>query len=79
MPRRVDFGFCMPSVSLRNDIGMSSEFHFSKNGGVLQALRVQFENPSQLCLVTDVNTELIFIINDRVTAYFLIIKEIRGH
>lgn len=79
MPRKVDFGLCMPSVSLRNDIGMSSEFHFSKNGGVLQALRVQFENPSQLCLVTDINTELIFIINDRVTAYFLIIKEIRGH
>lgn len=41
MPRRVDFGLCMPSVFLRNGIGMSSEFHFSKNGGVLQALRVQ--------------------------------------
>lgn len=79
MPRRVDFGLCMPSAFLRNGIGMSSEFLFSKNGGVLQALRVQFENPSQLCLVTDVNTELIFIIKDRVTAYFLIIKEIRGH
>ena len=79
MPRRGDFGLCMPSVFLRNGIGMPSEFHFSKNGGVLQALRVQFENPSQLCRVTDVNTELIFIINDRVTAYFLIIKEIRGH
>lgn len=79
MPRRVDFGLCMPSAFLRNDIGMPSEFHFSKNGGGLHALRVQFENPSQLCLVTDVNTKLIFIINDRVTAYFLIIKEIRGH
>lgn len=79
MPRRVDFGLCMPSVFLRNDIGMSSEFHFSKNGGVLQALRVQFENPSQLCRVTAVNTKLMFIINDQITAYFLIIKEIRGH
>lgn len=79
MPRRVDFGLCMPSVFLRNGIGMPSEFHFSKNGGVLQALRVQFENLSQVYRITDVNTELMFIINDRVTAYFLIIKEIRGH
>lgn len=79
MPRRVDFGLYMPSVFLRNGIGMPSEFHFSKNGGVIQALRVQFENPSQVCRITDINTKLIFIINDRVTAYFLIIKEIRGH
>ena len=79
MPRRVDFGLCMPSVFLRNGIGIPSEFHLSKKKGVLHALRVQFENPSQLCWITDVNTELIFIINDRVTAYFLIIKEIRGH
>ena len=45
MPRRVDFGLCIPSVFLRYsfgipsvflryDIGMSSEFHLSKKRGV---------------------------------------------
>ncbi len=40
MPRRVDFGLCIPSVFLWYDIGMSSEFHLTKKWGVLHALRV---------------------------------------